>query len=224
MTDPVDTWHETMGLSTAAQLRRAYDELAAAREETARTQQALAASQADLTRAKEELHDALRRSADLEQVRADLAEAKALTDIFVQDNQRLEAERAERVDASFALRDERDEARAEAKQWRAQAELYLTQRDDALHDPGCCPVPPRPLPDRGEAVTPAEMIAGVFHATYETLAPQHGYETREASAVAWEDVPEKNRALMIATVQNMLNMGVIVPGPLGRPARLVSDD
>jgi uncharacterized coiled-coil DUF342 family protein len=73
-------------------------------------------------------------AADLEQVRADLAEAKALTDIFVQDNQRLEAERAERVDASFALRDERDEARAEAKEWRAQAELYLTQRDDALHD------------------------------------------------------------------------------------------
>lgn len=63
----------------------------------------------------------------------------------------------------------------------------------------------------------AEMIAGIFHATYETLAPEHGYETRKASAVAWEDVPENNRALMIATVQNMLDMGVVIPGPLGRP-------
>ena len=66
-------------------------------------------------------------------------------------------------------------------------------------------------------MTPAEMIAGVFHATYETLAPQHGYQTREASAVDWDDVPANNRALMIATVQNMLDMGVITPGPLGRP-------
>lgn len=66
-------------------------------------------------------------------------------------------------------------------------------------------------------MSPAEMIAGVFHATYETLAPEHGYRTRKASAVAWEDVPESNRSLMIATVQNMLDMGVIIPGPLGRP-------
>lgn len=63
------------------------------------------------------------------------------------------------------------------------------------------------------------MIAGLFHATYETLAPEHGYETREASAVAWDDVPEQNRALMIATVQLMLDMGVIRPGPLGTPRR-----
>lgn len=66
-------------------------------------------------------------------------------------------------------------------------------------------------------MTPAEMIAGAFHATYETLAPDHGYETRKASAVAWDDVPEPNRSLMIATVQNMLDMGVLAVGPLGRP-------
>lgn len=66
-------------------------------------------------------------------------------------------------------------------------------------------------------MSPAEMIAGIFHATYETLAPEHGYEAREASAVAREDVPAKDKALMIATVQNMLDIGAIRPGPLGTP-------
>jgi hypothetical protein len=54
--DPTDTWHETMGLSTARQLSRAYDELAAARAEIAgrdatllTLQKGLHASQADLT-------------------------------------------------------------------------------------------------------------------------------------------------------------------------------
>lgn len=60
----------------------------------------------------------------------------------------------------------------------------------------------------------AETIAGLFHATYETLAPEHGYETRKASAVAWDDVPANNKALMIATVQHMLDTGIIRPGAL----------
>lgn len=60
----------------------------------------------------------------------------------------------------------------------------------------------------------AEMIAGLFHATYETLAPEHGYETRKASAVAWDDVPADNKALMIATVQHLIDMGTISPGPI----------
>jgi hypothetical protein len=48
-------------------------------------------------------------------------------------------------------------------------------------------------------VTDAE-VAELFHQAYEALAPLHGYETREASAVPWADVPEANRRLMIATV------------------------
>lgn len=64
--------------------------------------------------------------------------------------------------------------------------------------------------------TAADTIAGIFHATYETLAPEHGYETRKSSAVDWENVPANNKALMIAVVQNMLDMGVIAPGPLAR--------
>jgi hypothetical protein len=43
-----------------------------------------------------------------------------------------------------------------------------------------------------------EDAARLFHETYERLAPEHGYRTREASAVPWEDVPEPNRSLMIA--------------------------
>ncbi len=60
----------------------------------------------------------------------------------------------------------------------------------------------------------AEMIAGLFHATSETLAPDYGYETRKASAVAWEDVPANNKALMIATVQHLIDLGTISPGPI----------
>lgn len=63
-------------------------------------------------------------------------------------------------------------------------------------------------------MTHAEMIAGLFHATYETLAPEHGYKTREASAVDWDAVPANNKALMVATVQHLIDMGTIAPGPI----------
>ena len=45
-----------------------------------------------------------------------------------------------------------------------------------------------------------EQMARAFHETYERLAPSFGYETRKASAAPWEQVPENNRKLMIATV------------------------
>ena len=45
---------------------------------------------------------------------------------------------------------------------------------------------------------PADEVAAFFHATYEQLAPNFGYETREASARPWQEVPEKNRQLMTA--------------------------
>ncbi len=53
----------------------------------------------------------------------------------------------------------------------------------------------------------AEEIAKAFHETYERLAPSHGYETRETSAKPWSEVPEKNKSLMIATVQSLLDQG-----------------
>lgn len=54
------------------------------------------------------------------------------------------------------------------------------------------------------APDPAAELARLFHETYEALAPQHGYETREASRVPWEDVPANNQNLMIATAREVL--------------------
>ena len=54
-----------------------------------------------------------------------------------------------------------------------------------------------------------EDIARAFHETYERLAPEHGYETRKASAVPWEDVPEQNKSLMIAVVAALIERGAI---------------
>jgi hypothetical protein len=55
----------------------------------------------------------------------------------------------------------------------------------------------------------AEEIARAFHETYERLAPDHGYETRKASAVPWADVPEQNQSLMIAVAQSLLDSGLL---------------
>ena len=49
-----------------------------------------------------------------------------------------------------------------------------------------------------------EAIARRFHEAYERLAPSFGYETRRESAVPWEEVPENNRRLMVATVRAAL--------------------
>lgn len=63
------------------------------------------------------------------------------------------------------------------------------------------------MPDRLDLdALHAEAIARAFHEAYEQLAPRFAYETRPASAVPWEQVPENNRALMVATV------GEILPG------------
>jgi hypothetical protein len=56
----------------------------------------------------------------------------------------------------------------------------------------------------------AERIASQFHEAYERLAPEFDYNTREASAVPWEEVPEANRNLMIAVVNELLENGTIV--------------
>jgi hypothetical protein len=46
--------------------------------------------------------------------------------------------------------------------------------------------------------TDPEALARKFHEVYERLAPHYHYETRKASAVPWEDVPDNNKALMVA--------------------------
>ena len=49
----------------------------------------------------------------------------------------------------------------------------------------------------------ATQIAEAFHYHYENLAPEFAYTTRQESAVPWQEVPESNRALMVATVQRV---------------------
>ena len=58
----------------------------------------------------------------------------------------------------------------------------------------------------------AHDLAQSFHEAYEFLAPQHGYKTREESAVRWADVPARNKALMVATVDSLLKIGLVVRG------------
>lgn len=66
----------------------------------------------------------------------------------------------------------------------------------------------------------AEQVARQFHETYERLAPDFGYATREASAKPWAEIPDQNRALMVAVVQELLDNGTIQSaGP-----RKVADD
>lgn len=62
--------------------------------------------------------------------------------------------------------------------------------------------------------TDAERVAARFHEVYELLAPEHGYETRDASAVTWKDVPEPNRGLMIHVAEFLLRERTIEIGPL----------
>jgi hypothetical protein len=63
-----------------------------------------------------------------------------------------------------------------------------------VHAPNHCP---------GHTMT-REELARYFHEEYERLAPSFGYETREASAKPWEEVPEPNRRLMTAVCSSVL--------------------
>lgn len=49
-----------------------------------------------------------------------------------------------------------------------------------------------------------EDLAKLFHSTYEELAPQFSYETRVESAKPWDEVPQNNRELMIATADAVM--------------------
>lgn len=68
---------------------------------------------------------------------------------------------------------------------------------------------PAAQPGGPDQSSPAEQVARAFHEEYERLAPYFGYETRQESAVPWEQVPEQNRALMIAVAGSLLGKGTI---------------
>lgn len=58
----------------------------------------------------------------------------------------------------------------------------------------------------------ADFVARAFHEAYEKLAPAYSYRTRKASAVPWEDVPEKNKRLMVAVCRSLIRAKVITGG------------
>lgn len=49
-----------------------------------------------------------------------------------------------------------------------------------------------------------EDLARRFHEAYERLAPEYGHETRRESAVPWDQVPERDRALMVAVCRELV--------------------
>ena len=53
----------------------------------------------------------------------------------------------------------------------------------------------------------AEALARRHHELYEELAPSFGYITRPESAVSWDEVPEPNRALMLAVAERLIKEG-----------------
>lgn len=57
---------------------------------------------------------------------------------------------------------------------------------------------------RRPAMPNAESVAKLFHETYERLAPHYQYETRQETRVRWEDVPQRNKRLMIAVAAEIL--------------------
>lgn len=52
----------------------------------------------------------------------------------------------------------------------------------------------------------AEQLARHFHEVYEQLAPVYGHETREESRTKWDQVPDKNRRLMIAVCATLMGL------------------
>lgn len=71
---------------------------------------------------------------------------------------------------------------------------------------------PRPIIKHG-----TEKVAVEFHGTYERLAPEFNYTTRERSVKPWAHVPQNNKQLMIAVVQDLMDKGIIQLGPLFDP-------
>lgn len=55
-------------------------------------------------------------------------------------------------------------------------------------------------------------IAKAFHEVYEDLAPEFGWDTQERSRKDWAEVPPENKQLMLAVVEQLLDMGVIHAG------------
>ena len=60
-----------------------------------------------------------------------------------------------------------------------------------------------------------ERIARAFHESYEEFAIGFGWKTQEASKRPWEEIPEANRQVMLATVEDLLHRGILTQLPSG---------
>jgi hypothetical protein len=70
-----------------------------------------------------------------------------------------------------------------------------------------------------------EQIARRLHEQFERLAPEHGWQSRQAG-VPYEQLPENSRRLQAATVEALLADGTIEVGPAvlaGFPAGSVAE-
>jgi hypothetical protein len=67
--------------------------------------------------------------------------------------------------------------------------------------------------DRSGHSAEVDDIAREFHLTYEAMAGYFGYETRRESQTTWSEVPEANKRLMWATVEQLISRGAIASGP-----------
>jgi len=68
--------------------------------------------------------------------------------------------------------------------------------------------------DADELAEMAEAIAAQFHRRYDRLSASFGWTPQEsARGKDWDELPESNRALMVATVRGLLADGVLLAGP-----------
>lgn len=58
----------------------------------------------------------------------------------------------------------------------------------------------------------AEFVAELFHRAYTQLAPRYGWQPQEGTEGMWENLPQANRDLMVATVEHLMFEGAIVYG------------
>lgn len=94
------------------------------------------------------------------------------------------------------------ERRPVVRVWAALYDAAQALAADVPAAPANLAVTSRQLADGPEA------LAQRFHEAYERLAPAFGYETREASAKPWEQVPENNRRLMTAVCAEIIGADV----------------
>ena len=62
-------------------------------------------------------------------------------------------------------------------------------------------------------------VAKLFHEIYERLAPAFGWRTKKGCNVAFELLPQRNRALMIATCQKVLKAIQVSGAAAKRPVQ-----